>query len=86
MLTMHSYHSLIKSVLFQKKPRLQEAKKHTKVWLSHRELVYQEGGPGLISNASKDRRERRERAKERGGGEGEGGKRGEKKIACACKT
>lgn len=30
MLTMHSYHSLIKSVLLQKKLRLQEAKKHAR--------------------------------------------------------
>lgn len=28
MLTMHSYHSLIKSALLQKKLRLQEVKKH----------------------------------------------------------
>lgn len=34
------------------------------VWLSHRELVYQGRGPGLISNTTKDRRERRESKRE----------------------
>lgn len=50
------------------------------VWPSHRELVYQEGGPGLISNATKDRRERRE--SKRDGRGRRGGRERRRKETC----